>query len=84
MTLVIAFLLGSMFGACVGFLTAGVLRAINDEAAPAADRRYLRDRCGEGGPSRWRRAAGTTDRRAPLIGNYSSFARPCQVDGPPR
>jgi hypothetical protein len=48
MTFVIAFLLGSMFGACVGFLTAGVLRAINDEAAPAADRRYLRDRCGEG------------------------------------
>ena len=42
MTFVIAFLLGSMFGACVGFLTAGVLRAINDEAAPAADRRYLR------------------------------------------
>jgi hypothetical protein len=48
MTFVIAFLLGSMFGACVGFLTAGVLRTASGEVAPVADRCYQRDRCGEG------------------------------------
>ena len=41
MTFAAAFLLGSMFGACVGFIAAGAARTLgsgNDETAPIAER----------------------------------------------
>jgi hypothetical protein len=41
MTLAAAFLLGSVFGACVGFIAAGAARTLgsgNNEAAPIAER----------------------------------------------
>ena len=41
MTLAAAFLLGSMFGACVGFIAAGAARTLgsgNDETASVAKR----------------------------------------------
>ena len=41
MTFVIAFLLGSMFGVCVGFITAGAVREVkssNDGTALTAER----------------------------------------------
>jgi len=41
MTLAVAFLLGSMFGACVGFMAAGAVRTLgsgNDETASMSDR----------------------------------------------
>jgi hypothetical protein len=42
MTCAIAFLLGSMFGACVGFMAAGAVNASRSETAFTAKRPYLR------------------------------------------